>query len=103
MIFSKNRFPLFGIMLQLMRTDAVPESTDLANVWRALSSRSAVLHTAMLRITAYMLSMRHSAILAARRCPQDHDPIQLNRITVQILHVSMIFFENRLPLFGIML
>jgi hypothetical protein len=31
------------------------------------------------------------------------DPIRLNRIEVWILRLRMIFSENRLPLFGIML
>src|ERR1700689_4994755 len=33
----------------------------------------------------------------------DYDPIQLNRIIVQNLRLSMILSENRHPLFGIML
>jgi len=33
----------------------------------------------------------------------DHDPVQLYRIMVYILHWSMIFSENRIPLFWIML
>jgi hypothetical protein len=33
----------------------------------------------------------------------DYDPIQLNRIIVQDLCLSMILPENRYPLFGIML
>jgi hypothetical protein len=33
----------------------------------------------------------------------DPDPIQLNRIRVQIPHLSMILSENRGPLFGIVL
>jgi len=31
------------------------------------------------------------------------DPIQPNRINLQLFSLSMIFSENRLPLFGIML
>jgi hypothetical protein len=33
----------------------------------------------------------------------DHDPIRLNRIMISSLCLSMIFSENRLPLFRIML
>ena len=33
----------------------------------------------------------------------DHDPFGLNRVTVESLRLSMIFSENRLPLFGIVL
>jgi hypothetical protein len=33
----------------------------------------------------------------------DHDPIKLKRIMVWIFRWSMIFSENRFPLFGIML
>jgi hypothetical protein len=31
-----------------------------------------------------------------------HDPIQLNRVMVRIACLSMIYSENRYPLFGIM-
>jgi hypothetical protein len=33
----------------------------------------------------------------------DHDPIRLNRIMISTLSLSMIFSENRFPLFRIML
>jgi len=33
----------------------------------------------------------------------DPAPLHLNRIKVEILRLSMIFSENRFPLFGIML
>jgi hypothetical protein len=33
----------------------------------------------------------------------DHDPIRLNRIMISSLSLSMIFSENRFPLFRIML
>jgi hypothetical protein len=33
----------------------------------------------------------------------DPEPIQLKRLRVQILQLSMILSENRFPLFGIML
>jgi len=33
----------------------------------------------------------------------DHDPISLNRIMISSLCLSMIFSENRYPLFRIML
>jgi hypothetical protein len=64
----------------------------------------------MRRIDAKISSIEGSWTLAGcvisdstSSTPPDHDPIKLNRITISSLCLSMIFSENRLPLFRIML
>jgi hypothetical protein len=46
---------------------------------------------------------RFSRRLMDTRHRPDHDPIRLNRIMVSSFYLSMIFSENRFPLFRIML
>jgi hypothetical protein len=62
----------------------------------------AILYDTILNDTAVAESRSH-ARSGARLRILDHDPIELNRIMVWFFRWSMIFSENRRPLFRIML